>query len=188
MKLSQISPILICVDLQMGFLDEEDGGRERNNPNAEKICSTIIEEWRKIGLGVIHVRHSSTDPNSKLHKDNDGFEFNPMAAPLADELVITKSVNSSFIGTNLREVIDGKGCNTLVIVGLTTDHCVSSTTRMAGNYGYNTYLISDATACFNRVGIDGEHFSSDVIHKTALASLNGEFATVIDSKKLFVIL
>ncbi len=187
MKLHKKSPILICVDIQEGLKEKHWGGT-RNNGDAEVICSTIIKKWREIGLEVIHIRHSSTNPLSKLHKDNEGFMFNPIAAPIADEIIITKSVNSAFIGTDLKKIIDAKGCCSLVIIGLTTDHCVSSTTRMAGNYGYDTYLISDATAAFDKVGIGGEHFSSELIHSSALASLNFEFASVIDSNHLLKIL
>jgi nicotinamidase-related amidase len=49
---------------------------------------------------------------------------------------------------------------------------------MAGNLGFKTFIVSDATATFNKKGIDGQHYSAALIHETALASLNGEFATV----------
>ncbi len=65
--------------------------------------------------------------------------------PHPNEPIIQKQVNSAFIGTNLKELLDEKGLKTLVIVGLTTNHCVSTTTRMAGNFGYATYVVADAT-------------------------------------------
>lgn len=52
---------------------------------------------------------------------------------------------------------------------------------MAGNFGYNVYLIADATATFNKIGINGDEFSAEIIHQTALASLNEEFAKVVTS-------
>jgi hypothetical protein len=53
---------------------------------------------------------------------------------------------------------------------------------MAGNFGYDTYLVSDATATFNKKGMTGQNYSAEIIHETALASLNGEFATVVTTE------
>ena len=187
MKLREIHPILICVDIQLGFLDEDYWGGNRNNKNAEGICAEVLNNWRDIGEEVIHVRHSSKNPNSKLHKSSKGYNFNPLCEPIHDEIILTKSVNSCFIGTDLKKILDGKNCNTVVIIGLTTDHCVSTTTRMAANYGYDTFLISDATATFNKVGINEETYDSELMHQTALASLKDEFAIIISSKEFFKI-
>lgn len=50
---------------------------------------------------------------------------------------------------------------------------------MAGNFGFDTFVVSDATATFNKKGLEGQNYSAELIHETALASLNNEFATVV---------
>ncbi len=184
MKLRNKKPALLLVDIQKAFLEEEYWGGNRNNKNAEEVCANILNEWRALNLPLFHIKHSSTNLNSKLYKTNKGFEFNELVTPLNDEPVITKHVNSAFIGTNLKEQLDDLNIDTVVIIGLTTNHCVSTTTRMAGNFGYDTYLISDATATFDRVGINGEKYSSELIHLTTLANLKEEFATIWNAKEL----
>ncbi|CAM1342817.1 cysteine hydrolase family protein [Tenacibaculum amylolyticum] len=184
MKLRDTKPALLLVDIQKGFDKEDYWGGNRNNKNAEEICATILAKWRTLQLPVFHIIHSSQDPNSRLHKTHSGFEIRDEVKPLSSEPVIVKEVNSAFIGTNLKSILETQHIDTLVIVGLTTNHCISTTTRMAGNYDFKTYLISDATATFDRKGINGEVFPAEIIHQTTLASLNEEFATVINSKEL----
>ena len=104
--------------------------------------------------------------------------------PLGDEPVITKQVNSAFIGTDLERRLHDQGITQVVIVGLTTIHCVSTTARMAGNLGFETVVISDATAAFDRTGTDGQQFPAQLVHDVALAELHGEFATVIDTDRV----
>ena len=178
------NPALIIIDFQKGFDEEDYWGGNRNNPDAEKRIVEILNIWREKGLPVFHVMHSSTEPQSRLHPSHPGFEMKDEIKPKGSEPVIVKNVNSAFIGTDLKERLDQKGITELVIVGLTTNHCVSTTTRMAGNFGYDVKLISDATATFDRIGINGEKFDSEIIHQTALASLNDEFAQVIETKYL----
>lgn len=184
MGLKEKNPALLLIDVQKAFLEEDYWGGNRNNKNAEIICRKILNKWRELNLPIFHIRHSSTNPKSKLHKSNGGFEFNENVVPIENEQVITKNVNSAFIGTDLKERLEKLNINTLVIVGITTNHCVSTTTRMAGNLGFETYLISDATATFDRIGIQGEKYDSEIIHLTTLANLSEEFATVWDSDKL----
>jgi nicotinamidase-related amidase len=182
------NPALLLVDIQKAFLEKDYPGLIRNNEHAEFICGKILKKWRTLDLPIIHVRHSSTNPESKLHKSRPGFEFNDYVTPLETEMVLTKEVNSAFIGTNLENILIKSHIDTLVIVGMTTNHCISTTVRMSGNLGFDTYLISDSTACYNTKGLNGEIIDCNTIYNSALASLQEEFATVIDSKELFDIL
>ena len=182
------NPALLLVDIQKAFLEKDYPGLIRNNENAEFICGKILKKWRTLDLPIIHVRHSSTNPESKLYKSRPGFEFNDYVTPLETEMVLTKEVNSAFIGTNLENILIKSHIDTLVIVGMTTNHCISTTVRMSGNLAFDTYLISDSTACYNTKGLNGEIIDCNTIYNSALASLQEEFATVIDSKELFDIL
>lgn len=184
MSLREQNTALILIDLQKGFDDEEYWGGNRNNNEAERKSATILNKWRELNLPVFHVVHSSKDPNSRLHKSHPGFEIKDEVKPIFGEDIITKEVNSAFIGTDLKQRLDDERINKLVIIGLTTNHCISTTTRMAGNLGYDTILISDATATFDRIGINGEHFDSEIIHQTTLANLNNEFANIINTCRL----
>jgi nicotinamidase-related amidase len=170
---------LLVVDLQQGF-DAPTWGR-RNNPQLERRASELLRAWRAAGRPVVHVRHMSTDPSSPLRPGQPGNAFKPETGPLAGEAVIEKRVNSAFIGTSLESDLRRAGCRGLIIVGLTTNHCISTTARMAGNLGFATWVVSDATATFDRVGPDGHEHRAGEIHAMALSDLHGEFATIVDT-------
>ncbi|VEF47550.1 isochorismatase family protein [Bacillus freudenreichii] len=173
---------LIIVDVQKAFDDKKWG--ERNNLNAEENISKILQLFRKKGWSVIHIQHTSDDLNSVFHPTKEGFAFKGIVEPIDDELIITKKVNSSFIGTNLEEHLKTNGISSVVITGLTTPHCVSTTTRMSGNLGFNTYLISDATAAFSLKDQNGRYFDAETIHNISLATLHDEFATILTTEQL----
>ena len=172
-------PALLLIDLQKGFEDIEYWGGQRNNPDAEENARNLLQIWRENNLPVFHIQHCSTNPVSLLHEMNPGNELKDLFKPINNEPVIKKKVNSAFIGTDLKEQLDNAKITTLVLVGLTTDHCVSTTTRMAGNLGFDTFVVADATATFCKKGLNGELYPAELIHETALASLNEEFAAVI---------
>lgn len=184
MKLISAKPALLLVDIQKGLDDEAYYGGNRNNPDAEVNAQRILVRWRALGLPIFHVQHSSQNPASPLHKSNPGFAIKDEVKPVPGEPVLVKNVNSAFIGTGLKERLDQADIKTVVIVGLTTNHCVSTTARMAGNYGYQTILVADATATFDRVGINGEKYDAETMHLTSLASLNDEFAEVVNTETL----
>ncbi|MEO7972569.1 MAG: cysteine hydrolase family protein, partial [Thermoanaerobaculia bacterium] len=154
----------------------------------EARIAELLAAWRATGRPVFHARHLSQHPTSPLRPGQPGSEFKQATAPIAGESVIEKRVNSCFIGTALEDELRQRGIATLVLAGLTTNHCVSTTARMAGNLGFETWVVADATATFDRRGPDGAHHSAEEIQAIALADLHGEFATVVDSTSVLAAL
>ena len=164
---------LLIIDVQKGLAEPALG--QRNNPQAEANMARLLARWRDTGRPVIHVRHCSVEPNSPLRPELPGNAYKDEVKPIAGEKEFTKTVNSAFIGTGLEQHLRNARISALVIVGLTTDHCVSATTRMASDLGFDVTLVSDATAAFERIGYDGVHCSAEDIHRINLVSLDGEF-------------
>ena len=173
---------LLIIDVQQGF-DDPIWGR-RNSPDTEANISKLLSLWRSERRPVIHIQHCSVEPDSPLRPELPGRQFKQEAVPIEGEPVFKKNVNSAFIGTKLESYLRDNGIEQIVIVGLTTDHCVSTTTRMAGNLGFKVLLVSDATATFDRKGPDGKEYRAEDIHAIHIASLNGEFCTAVTTESL----
>ncbi|MFI5234765.1 MAG: cysteine hydrolase family protein [Gemmatimonadales bacterium] len=171
-----MNPALLLIDIQQGLDDPRLG--QRNNPDAEGNIAALLAAWRASHRPVIHVQHMSVEPDSPLRPELPGNAFKPEALPELDELVFQKTANSAFIGTELEAHLRAARIDHLVIVGLTTDHCVSSTARMASDLGFAATVVSDATATHERTGSDNECLGAEEMHRAALASLRHEFAAV----------
>lgn len=175
---------LILIDFQKGFDDPFWGNR--NNSQAEDNARALIAAMRAAGGRIAHVRHLSRETGSPL--SGPGAAFKPGFEPGPGEAGYEKSVNSAFIGTTLEEDLRMAGARELIICGLTTPHCVSTTTRMAANLGFSVELAHDACAAFTRnadVGFDGGPApSAEEIHRAAVYHLHGEFARAVRTADL----
>ena len=173
------TPALLVVDVQRGFDDSRWG--ERNNLAAEDRIAWLVRQFRRIGRPVIHVWHDSLSPTGAFRLGSPGHRPKPEATPVPNERIYRKTVNSAFIGTGLERDLRALGIDTVVVVGLTTNHCISTTARMAANLGFATYVVSDATAAFECLAMDGRRRAPQEVHDGALSDLRDEFATVVDA-------
>jgi len=183
---------LIVIDVQQGHDDPRFG--RRNNPDAEGRIAVLLDAWRANGLPVIHVQHLSVRPESAFHPSQPGVAIKPIVAPRDDETLVQKSANSAFIGTSLEQMLHERGIETLILTGLTTPHCVSSTARMAGNLGFATYVVADATAAnegtvdLSFPGASSIRMDPELVHMVSLATINGEFVSVVDTAQVMAAL
>ena len=181
----------LLIDNQQGFSHPTHWGPSRSNPSYESNIVILLQAFRSQPDPkplIIHIQHLSTSSTSPLHPTSPGSALHVHSTPLPDEPVLTKRVNSAFIGTSLEKLLREHEIRRLYIAGLSTDHCVSTTTRMAGNLHVTDYidadgkvvegdvaLIGDATAAWKKPA--GE-WDAEVVHAVHLESLK-EFARVV---------
>lgn len=179
---------LLLVDWQKAFEMTDYWGGNRNNPQAEAQAQALLHHWRAHQRPILHVGHHSLDPQSPLQPDQPGGAFISELAPIDKEEVFIKRVNSGFIGTDLGGYLQRHRIHHLVICGLTTNHCVSTTTRTAANLGFVVTVAEDACATFDRRSPSGKLYEAQNLHEASLVSLHNEFCQVTSTNKIIELL
>jgi nicotinamidase-related amidase len=175
-------PALLIIDMQKCMASPAAG--PRNNPQAEHNISRLLARWRELGAVVVHVRHISRSPTSLFAPGQSGAEFQEAFTPLPDAHVLEKNVPDAFINSSLERWLRVRGITRLTIVGVSTNNSVEASARTAGNLGFDTQVVSDATFAFAKTDYAGTLRSADEVHAMALANLDGEYAVVIDTDQV----
>ena len=182
MTANEQGPALLVVDVQRGF-DDPVWGR-RDNPECERNVAALIAAWRRSAWPVVFVRHDSLLPGSPLAVEAAGNAFKSVIAGDPD-LLVTKHVNSAFLGRpDLHSWLQAEGVQAVSVCGITTNHCCETTARMAGNLGYETTFVIDATHTFDRRDLEGKWLPAEELARVTAANLNSEFATVLTTAEL----
>ncbi len=168
--------VLIPIDMQQAF----DGPPwpQRWNAAVDANGQALLAAWRAAGAPIIHVRHDSVQPGSTLAAGLPGNTFRPGFEPRDGEPVVSKSVNAAFIGTDLDLRLRRMGATRLVLFGISTDMCVSTSTRVASNLGWAVTLAEDACDCFDLPDPRGGVIRAEDIHAAHIATLGAEFCEV----------
>jgi nicotinamidase-related amidase len=175
-------PVLVVIDVQQGFRDPRWGAN--GNQSALQNIARLVEQWRAKNLPVVVVKHNSKHPDSPLFSGSPGNALEPFLDGPRD-VVIQKSVNSAFYGTpDLHLWLAKRNFRNLVICGITTNRCCETTARMAGNLGYNTTFVIDATDAFDLTHADGGVIAAADVMRMTAANLDGEFATVLSTDQV----
>ncbi|MGA2136800.1 MAG: cysteine hydrolase family protein [Bryobacteraceae bacterium] len=173
---------LLVIDMQRA-IDHPDWG-PRNHPDAERNIAALLAAWRATQRPVYHIRHDSTEPASHYRPGQPGHDFKPEVAPIPGEIVISKTTNSAFIGTGLESRLRAAGQTLLVVTGVITNNSVEATVRMAGNLGFDTYLVEDAAFTFGRHDWHGAWHTAAEVHAMSLANLDGEYCSVVGTAQV----
>ena len=166
------SEALVVVDVQQAF--DDPGMGPRNNPACDANIAALLDDFRRRGEAVVIVRHDSVEEGSPLRPGAPGNALKAYVGGEAD-LLVTKSVNSAFLGEPDLDVwLRERGIDRIAVCGIQTNHCCETTARMGGNLGYDVSFVLDATHTFDHGGFD-----ADTLARVTAANLDGEFATVV---------
>ena len=177
--------VLLPIDMQQAF-DEAEWPR-RWNRNVDANGLALLAAWRASKRPIIHVRHDSVQPGSSLAPGSPGNAFRPGFEPLPGEALVTKGVNSAFIGTDLDLRLKRLGAKHVVTFGISTDMCVSTTVRTGANMGWDMILVPDASDCFELPDGDGGTIPAIDIQRAHVATLAFEFCRTFSTESLTAI-
>ena len=174
--------VLLPIDMQRAF----DGPPwpRRWNERVDENGLALLRKWREAGRPIIHVRHDSVVDGSSLAPGSEGNDFRPGFEPQGTEQLVTKSVNSAFIGTDLDLRLRRLGARHVVAFGISTDMCVSTTVRTGANMGWDMLLVQDACDCFELPDGNGGAIPAETVQAAHVATLGFEFCRVLSTSDL----
>ena len=188
---------LLVIDIQNTYLevpeDPEEAARwtpflERMNHQVIPGTAALVDQCRSHGFEIIYARIACLTENGRdrslsqkkpgfnyllLPKDREDSQLVPELTPQDDEIVITKTTDSALTGSNLRLILHNIGIRNVVVAGIFTDQCVSSTVRSLADESFNTLIVEDCCAA-----------STMALHNHELEVINMIYCHVVQSEDI----
>ncbi|MCU7872660.1 MAG: cysteine hydrolase [Candidatus Thiodiazotropha sp. (ex Lucinoma borealis)] len=191
------STVLLAIDIQNTYLKpaHDPVERERWAPFHHRMRNIVIpttrdlqDRFRQHNMDVLHARIACQLKDGRdrslsqkkpgwnyllLPRDSDDSQIVPELAPKTGEIVVTKTTDSALTGTNLRLILQNMGVVNVVMCGIFTDQCVSSTVRSLADESFNVVVVEDCCAA-----------GTEELHKKELEIINMIYCDVVSSKEL----
>ncbi|MFN3764340.1 MAG: cysteine hydrolase family protein [Aliihoeflea sp.] len=175
--------VLVVIDAQREYVDGKlplPGA-----PAALTKIARLLQKARAEGAPVVHVQHKGK-AGGLFDPATTSFALVDEAAAKDGEAVVEKGLPNAFAGTSLKDVLEATGRKRLVLAGFMTHMCLSSTARAALDLGFQTVVVSDASATRDLPvpGAEGEVLTAVDLHRAELAMLADRFAIVCTTDDL----
>ena len=161
---------VLIIDIQNTYIEPKETAEEnrRWQPFFDRMTGTVVPnasrllDWaRAKGIEVIFARIACQTDDGRdrslsqkkpgfnyllLPKDREDSQIVDSLAPQGDEIVVTKTTDSALTGTNLRLMLHNIGITHVIVAGIFTDQCVSSTVRSLADESFDVVVVHDACA------------------------------------------
>jgi len=177
--------VLIVIDAQMEYTETGALTLPGLQPALDNITALLLT-GRKDGAEIVHIAHEGSE--GRAFDPAKGGRIIEQVAPADGETVIGKGLPNSFAHTGLQNHLAEIGRPHLIICGFMTHMCVSSTARAALDLGYETTVVSDATATRALPATDGgEAIAAGALHRASLAALADRFSAINTTAQVLAI-
>jgi biuret amidohydrolase len=206
-KLDVIDPLktaLIVVDMENDFIA---AGAPMECPAGRAMMPTlkrVIDVCRSDGIAVIYTAHVHRRDGSDMGLFDDlypaiakraglvdgdpGSDIHPDLAPKEGEFLIKKHRYSAFYGTDLDIILRGRGIDTVIVTGVTTENCCHATARDAMFHDYRVVVLADATATHDYPDLGWGGMAAADVHRATLVILAYSTAHVMSSDELIALM
>ena len=197
LQLPAAQTAMLSIDVQNTYLLVRDDPLEhaRWAPFQRRMRETVIpatqalqQAFRSRGIDVIHARIACLLEDGRdrslsqkrpgwnyllLPKDSADAQIVAELAPMPGEIVITKTTDSALTGTNLRLILANMGIRNVVLTGIFTDQCISSTVRSLADESFNVIVVEDCCAA-----------ATEELHRHELEIINMIYCQVVSCAEL----
>ncbi|WP_417850487.1 cysteine hydrolase family protein [Thalassoglobus sp.] len=174
---------LLIIDLQNDYFPNGKWELEGTEAAAAKAAD-LLAAFRKQGLPIVHVRHEFPTSDAPFFAPNTpGSEIHTTVQPNEGESVVLKHQINCFRETNLKEVLDEQGVETVLICGAMSHMCVDAATRAANDFGYQCTVAHDACATL-ALEFNGTAVPANLVHAAFMAALDFGYARVASTEEL----
>jgi len=188
---------LLVIDIQNTYLEVAADAseaerwapfRERMNRTVIPNCAQLIADCRARGVEIIFARIACLKNNGRdrslsqkkpgfnyllLPKDRADSQMVPELTPAADDIVVLKTTDSALTGTNLRLILRNMEIEDVIVAGIFTDQCVSSTVRSLADESFGVVVVEDCCAA-----------ATDELHVNELQTINMIYCHVVQAEDI----
>jgi len=196
-RLDPARSALLVIDIQNTYLeidpDPVEAGRwapfrKRMNETVIPNTAKLIVCCRERGVEVIFARIACLKPDGRdrslsqkkpgfnyllLPKDREDSQLVPELTPDPDDIVVLKTTDSALTGTNLRLLLRNMEISDVIVAGIFTDQCVSSTVRSLADESFGVVVVEDCCAA-----------GTDELHLNELKTINMIYCHVVQSEDI----
>jgi nicotinamidase-related amidase len=173
---------LLVIDIQDSFKHSPERWAKRSSTDFEENVKSLLRTWREASLPLFFVLHTDSDPGFRV--DDPEFRLMDFLERQENEPLIVKNTRNAFTSTDLQARLDDRGIKKVVIIGISTEQCCETTTRVAADLGYDVDFVTECTLTFPIGELTTSELTTAEIIRRTEAVLEGRFARIVTVQQL----